>query len=353
MRHVLLGRSGLRVSELCLGTMTFGEEWGWGASKEESRRIFDAYAERGGNFIDTANKYTDGTSERIVGELVASDRDHFVVATKYSLSTRGDDPNFSGNHRKNMVQSVEASLKRLGLETIDLYWLHAWDFMTGVDEVMRAFDDLVRAGKILYAGVSDTPAWVVSAANTTADLRGWSPFVGLQIEYSLIERTPERDLLAMARAYDLGVLAWSPLGSGVLTGKYDSVDSGGQADKRLAEGSHRLTERNLAIARAVGEVARDLGRSSAQVAINWVRNRPGVIIPMIGARNLQQLEDNLGALDFEIPADSLAGLDEATRVDLGFPLSFLGQEHIRKIVYGDSPDTIEHHRRPRSGQPLD
>ena len=220
MRYKLLGNSGLRVSELCLGTMTFGEDWGWGASKEDSRALFDAYREAGGNFIDTANFYTGGTSERFVGEFIASERDRFVVATKYTLTMRPGDPNASGNHRKNMIQSVEASLRRLGTDYIDLYWLHAWDYLTPVEEVMRGLDDLVRAGKVLYVGVSDTPAWIVSQANTLAALRGWTPFVGLQIEYSLIERTVERELLPMAEAFGLTILAWSPLGSGVLTGKY-------------------------------------------------------------------------------------------------------------------------------------
>ena len=221
MRYKLLGHSGLRVSELALGTMTFGEDWGWGASKEESRRMFDAFAQAGGNFIDTANRYTNGTSEKYVGEFVAAERERFVVATKYSLFMRRDDPNASGNHRKNMIQSLEASLKRLNIDYIDLYWVHAWDFMTPVEEVMRALDDMVRAGKILYVGVSDTPAWIVSRANMLAELRGWSRFVGLQIRYNLVDRAAERDLLPMARALDLAVTPWNVLGAGVLTGKYN------------------------------------------------------------------------------------------------------------------------------------
>ncbi|MDJ0854760.1 MAG: aldo/keto reductase, partial [Desulfobacterales bacterium] len=211
MRYRLLGHSGLRVSELCLGAMTFGDDRGWGASPAESRRIFDAFAEAGGNFIDTADIYTAGTSEKLVGEFVAGDRERFVLATKYSNSAPVGDPNAAGNHRKNMVQSLEASLKRMQLDYIDLYWLHAWDFMTPVEEVMRAFDDLVRAGKILYAGISDTPAWIVSRADALADFRGWSRFVAIQVEYSLVERTVERELLPMAKALDLGVTAWSPL----------------------------------------------------------------------------------------------------------------------------------------------
>ena len=208
MRYKLLGKSGLRVSELALGTMTFGEDWGFGASKEESKKIFDAFVEAGGNFIDTAVNYTNGTSEEYLGEFIQGKREQFVIATKYSLTTRPNDPNGGGNHPKNLVQSVEASLRKLKTDYIDVLWLHAWDFMTPVEEVMRGLDDLVRSGKVLYIGVSDTPAWIVSQANTLASLRGWTPFIGLQVEYSLMQRAPERDLLPMAKALDIGVTAW-------------------------------------------------------------------------------------------------------------------------------------------------
>src|SRR6266478_5672185 len=220
MRYKLLGNSGLRVSELCLGTMTFGEDWGWGASPEESRKVYDTFLEAGGNFIDTANVYTNGTSEQLLGEFMAGHRDRVVLATKYTNAAPGNDPNAAGNHRKNMMQSVESSLKRLRTDYIDLYWLHIWDQITPIEEVMRGFDDLVRQGKILYAGVSDMPAWTVARANTLAELRGWTSFVGLQIEYSLVERTVERELIPMSKALSLGVLAWSPLAKGVLSGKY-------------------------------------------------------------------------------------------------------------------------------------
>src|SRR5512146_3244183 len=206
MNYHLLGHSGLRVSELCLGTMTFGEDWGWGASKDESSAIFEAFAAAGGNFIDTANNYTNGTSEKYVGEFTAADRDHFVIATKYTLTERPADPNFGGNQRKNLSRSVEGSLKRLNSGYIDLLYLHMWDGMTPVDEVMRALDDLVRCGKVLYIGISDTPAWVVSQANMLAGLHGWSQFIALQSPYSLADRALERDLLPMAEALDLGVL---------------------------------------------------------------------------------------------------------------------------------------------------
>ncbi len=222
MQYRLLGRSGLRVSELCLGTMTFGEDWGWGANQKESREIFDLYAQAGGNFIDTADGYTNGTSEKLVGEFVRAERDRWVVATKYSFNSRPGDPNGGGNHRKHMVEALEGSLKRLGIDYVDLYIVHAWDELTPIEEVMRGLDDLVRAGKILYVGVSNLPAWLIASANVMAELRGWTPFINLQLEYSLIERTPERELLPMARTHDIGVTAWSPLASGILSGKYTS-----------------------------------------------------------------------------------------------------------------------------------
>ena len=252
MRYKLLGKSGLRVSELSLGTMSFGEDWGWGASKEESRKIFDAYAEAGGNFIDTANLYTNGTSEKYLGDMIQEDREHFVLATKYTLGTRMDDPNSSGNHRKNLVQAVENSLKRLKTDYIDLLWVHAWDFLTPEQEVMRALDDLISRGKVLYIGVSDTPAWMVSRSNTLAELQGWNPFVALQLRYSLIDRTAERELLPMAYHMDMGVLLWSVLGAGVLTGKYnsDNPPEEGRAKKGAA-----TKQRNLDIAEEVIAVA--------------------------------------------------------------------------------------------------
>jgi aryl-alcohol dehydrogenase-like predicted oxidoreductase len=341
MRYKLLGRSGLRVSELALGTMTFGEEWGWGAPKEESRQMFEAYAEAGGNFLDTANRYTEGTSERYVGEFVGPDRDHWVVATKYTLGMRRDDPSFSGNHRKNMVQSLEASLKRLGTGHIDLYWVHMWDFTTPVDEVMRALDDMVRAGKVLYVGISDTPAWIVARANMLADLRGWTPFVGLQIRYSLIDRTAERELLPMARALDLAVTPWSVLGAGVLTGKY----SGGKtpAQGRAREGAATV-ERNLEIAGVVVNVAEEIGCSPSRVALSWVRQQRGVIVPLIGARNLAQLQDNLGCLEVTLSQEQLARLDEVSWTEPGFPHDFLDSDPIRDHVFGGTYGLIDNHR---------
>ncbi len=340
MRYKLLGRSGLRVSEVALGTMTFGTDWGWGATKEESRRIFDTFAEAGGNFIDTANRYTDGTSERFVGEFVRSNRDHFVIATKYTLFTRRDDPNHSGNHRKNMVRSVDESLERLGLGMVDLLWVHAWDFTTAVDEVMRALDDLVRSGKVLHVGVSDTPAWIVARANTLAEWRGWSSFVALQLRYSLIDRTAEADLLPMARAFDLAVTTWSTLGAGVLSGKYNR---GEVTEGRAKEGAAKV-ERNLKIAASVMAVADSIGRTPAQVALSWVRQQPGVIVPLLGARNLEQFRDSLGTLDVTLGPEHLEQLAVASRVDLGFPHNFLSQPHIVDLLHGGTQARLDNHR---------
>jgi aryl-alcohol dehydrogenase-like predicted oxidoreductase len=339
----MLGRSGLRVSPLALGTMTFGADWGWGSEKDEARQIFDAYLDRGGNFIDTANQYTNGTSERLVGEFADGLRDRLVIATKYTLSTRPGDPNSGGNHRKSMVRSVETSLRRLNTDYIDLLYLHAWDGTTPVDEVMRAMDDLVRAGKVLYVGISDTPAWQIARMQTMADLRGWSPLVALQIEYSLIERTVERDLIPMAAELGLGVIPWSPLASGVLAGKYTQADldhGGGTAEatgtrKNVAAANGALSERGLAIADVVKKVAADIGATPSQVALSWIMHNPAVTAPIIGARTPAQLADNLGALEVRIPDDALASLAEASAIELGFPHEFLARPMTRNVMFGD------------------
>jgi len=319
----LLGASGLRVSPLCLGTMTFGTDWGWGADKAESRRQFEAYASRGGNFIDTANVYTKGTSEEFVGEFIAAERERFVLATKFSFGMREGDPNSGGNHRKNIMQSVDASLRRLKTDYIDLYYLHVWEGRTPIEEVMRAIDDLVRMGKVLYFGFSDTPAWKVAQGNTIAQMRGWSPAVCLQIEYSLIERTVERELIPLARECGLGVLPWSPLGAGVLTGKYIGNPEGEGDGTRVKQSASRRTERNLGIAGEVVAVAAEIGQSPAQVALNWLLLQAGVTSPILGARTLAQLEDNLGCLDFTLGDEHLTRLNEATAIEPGFPNWFL------------------------------
>ncbi len=344
MNYKLLGHTGLRVSELSLGTMTFGEEWGWGASKEESRRIFDAYTKAGGNFIDTANKYTEGTSERFVGEFVGADRDSFVVATKYTLNSRKGDPNAGGNHRKNMKQSVEASLRRLNTDYIDLYWVHAADGITPLEETMRGLDDLVREGKILYAGISDMPAWSVARANTIAEFRGWTRFAGLQIRYSLADRDVERELIPMSRALDLAVLAWGPLASGLLSGKFNNGQS--QSDARLVKNKSKLltNEKSLAIARETAVVAAEIGRSPAQVALNWLLSRKGVVIPILGARKTEQIEDNLKCLDFTLGEEHLKRLDDASKVELGFPHDFLSGPRMDDIIFGGTMKKIVNHR---------
>jgi aryl-alcohol dehydrogenase-like predicted oxidoreductase len=263
MRYRLFGPTGLRVSELCLGTMTFGEEWKFGASREESYSMFEAFGEAGGNFIDTANSYTFGTSEKLVGEFIARERDYFVISTKYSMNTRAEDINCGGNHRKNMCRSLDESLRRLNTGFIDVYWLHVWDFLTPIEEIMRGLEDLVRSGKVLYIGVSDTPAWVIARANMLAELRGWAQFIGIQIEYNLIERGAERDLLPMARDLGLGIAAWAPLAGGVLTGKYFQVNGELEiTDSRRGEwlNGDRLNDKALRISQAVVEVASALYR---------------------------------------------------------------------------------------------
>lgn len=338
MRYKLLGKSGLKVSEICLGTMTFGEEWGWGAAQGESKKIFDAFVKAGGNFIDTANRYTNGTSEKYVGEFIRSDRQRFVLATKYTFAAAGSDPNAGGNHRKNMMQSVGASLKRLKTDYIDVYWVHGRDDMTPVDEIMRGLDDLVHQGKVLYVGISNTPAWEVARANTLAELKGWSSFVGLQVEYNLLERTPERELLPMSRALEIGVTAWAPLAGGALTGKYLETND---QPKRLAEHSVRLNERNTAIAREVRAVANDIGCTSAQVALNWVRAQRGTVIPIVGARNEPQVADSLGALAVELPIEYVERLNEVSRIDMGFPHEFLARPNIQEITFGGMRDRID------------
>jgi aryl-alcohol dehydrogenase-like predicted oxidoreductase len=338
MRYKLLGRSGLRVSELCLGAMTFGDDWGWGAAKDESGQIFDLFAQAGGNFIDTANIYTNGTSETLLRDLIAKDRDHFVLATKYVSSMRRGDPNAGGAHRKNLVQALEASLRRLGTDRIDLYWVHLWDFLTPVDEVMRALDDQVRAGKVLYVGVSDAPAWIVAQANTLADCRGWTPFAGIQVEYSLVERTVERELLPMAESLGVGVTAWSPLAAGVLTGKYDP-ENAKDRDRRLDKIPwDRRSARNLTIARVVVEMAKELGRTPAQVALNWIRQRNASVIPIVGARKLDQARDNLACIEWKLDESSIARLDSASAIDLGFPTTMIVQA--ADFVYGGTLDSI-------------
>ncbi|AYQ33660.1 aldo/keto reductase [Runella sp. SP2] len=339
MKFKLLGKSGLRVSELCLGTMTFGTEWGWGADKHESKKIFEAYANAGGNFLDTANRYTEGTSETFLGDFISADRDHFVVSTKYTLYDRNGDPNYAGNHRKNMIRSVNESLKRLHTDYIDVFWVHMWEFTTPVDEVMRGLDDLVRSGKVHYVGISDTPAWVISRSNMLAELRGWSQFVALQVEYSLLQRGAERDLLPMAQALDMAVTPWGVIGGGALTGKYLRGETG-----RVPENSLRRSERSSDIAQEVVDVAHELGVTPTQVAINWVRQRVSNVMPIVGAKRVEQLQDSLKCLDFVIPDEIMTRLNEISKIELGFPHDFLSSEGVKQSAFAGMYDNIINHR---------
>ena len=323
--YVTLGRSGLRVSPFCLGAMTFGEDLGWGTSVKDSEAILDRFIKLGGNFIDTANVYTKGHSEKIIGDHVGrhqDKRDRLVIATKFSSNMHPGDPNGGDSNRKSIINACENSLRRLQTDYIDLYWLHNWDKHTPIEETLRALDDLVRAGKVRFIGVSDTPAWKVSQAQLIAQFRGWAPFIGLQIEYSLLERTVEGELIPMALELGLGVTPWSPLKSGVLSGKYARQDSKQvTADRRwIAESTN---ERTFALLDELGRLARQLDTTVARVALAWVQGRPGVASTIIGARTVAQLEDNLRALEVKLSAEQSAALDALTKPVLGFPAAYL------------------------------
>lgn len=341
----LLGRSGLRVSPLSLGAMTFGDEWGWGADKATSRRILDHYLGAGGNMIDTANIYTDGQSEKYVGEFLRGRRDSAVIATKYSGTRDPRDPNAGGGSRKSLKASVEASLRALGTDYIDLLYLHVWDGLTPAEEIIASLGDLVRSGKVLYLGISDSPAWEISRMQTMAELRGWPTLAALQVEYSLIERTTERDLVPMAGELGLGVIPWSPLGGGVLTGKYTASDlevPPPAGSRRSHAVEHRaLTQRGLAIADVVVEVANEIGATAAQVALAWTLLNPAVASSLVGARTPEQLQLNLGALEIQLDEAQRRRLDDASAVDPGFPHGFLARPMVRGVMHGTT------HTRPR------
>lgn len=337
----LLGRSGLRVSPLSLGTMTFGDDWGWGADMEEARRIFDLYVDRGGNFVDTAVNYTNGASERLLGRFIAEKREQIVLATKFTMARMPGNPNSGGNHRLNMVRSLEQSLRQLQTDRIDLFHLHGWDLTTQPDEIMRALDDLVRAGKVLYIGICNTPAWRIAEMQTIADLRGWTPFTALQIEYSLVERTVEHELLPMASSLGLGVLPWSPLGGGLLTGKYTMADVVDSTDaeisptrKGIIASSGHLTKRSIEIAEVLGMVARDVGATPSQVAIAWTLANPAVTSPVIGARTVAQTKENLGALDLVLAPEHVKMLNEASAPLPIFPDRFVSRPMVQQLIFG-------------------
>jgi aryl-alcohol dehydrogenase-like predicted oxidoreductase len=324
--YVTLGKSGLRVSPFCLGAMTFGEDWGWGSSVAESEAIIARYRERGGNFIDTANGYTKGHSEKIIGDIIGRDRarrDRTVIATKFFVNMYQGDPNGGGASRKAIAGACEQSLRRLQTDYIDLYWMHSWDKFTPIEETMRALDDLVAAGKVRYIGFSDTPAWKVAQAQTIARFRGWAPLVALQIEYSLLERTVEGELIPMALEMGLGVTPWSPLKGGLLSGKYTRDNAATVKADRGERVTQNLGDKVYAIIDALIAMGCDLDASPASVALAWVQARPGVASTIIGARRLDQLDQNLAALDLRLSADQIARLDTLSKPILGFPMPFL------------------------------
>ena len=344
-RYTLLGRSGLRVSPISLGTMTFGDEWGWGADEATAQRLFDLYVDEGGNFIDTADLYTEGTSERFLGKFIAARglRDRLVVATKYSYNAEAGNPNAGGNHRKNLMRALDGSLKRLNTDYIDLYYLHTWDRMTPVDEVMRTMDDAVRAGKIRYVGLSDTPAWFASRAQTLAQWRGFEPVAAMQLEYSMIERNAELEFADLATELGMGLVPWSPLAMGVLSGKYKPSQGSFTGSCRLETvraqnpgakpppGFDKLTERNFRIVAELETVAREANRPMAQVALNWLHQKRGVASIIVGATKPEQLRDSLAALDFTLDPALVARLDAVSEPARPFPYYMFEDGHQARI----------------------
>ena len=340
MKYQLFGNTGLRISELSLGTMTFGNDWGWGADKVTSAKIFDLYTAAGGNFIDTANLYSNGKSEKYIGEFIKSDRSHFVLGTKFTLkdtfSNPPIDPNKSGMHKKNMMRSVEESLKRLKTDYLDILWVHAWDEFSDGDLLMKNLEQLINSGKVLHIAISDAPAWRVARANTIAELRGWNAFAGLQIEYSLIQRSAERDLLPMADEFGLTITPWSPLGGGILTGKFLKKGTKGRANQ-----GNRLTEKRQAIAKVVVDIAKEIDQEPAQVAIRWLMKQHQRIVPIIGARTPKQMKSNLGVLNMDLESKHLEALDQVSQIELGFPHEFLRSDNVKSIIYSDAYDQIK------------
>jgi len=340
--YVLLGRSGLRVSRFCLGTMTFGTEWGWGSAEEASRTIFNRYLDSGANFIDTADGYTNGTSETLIGKFLKErgDRDRVVLATKFGFGREQGNPNSGGNGRKNIYSALHTSLKRLQTDYIDLYWLHNWDTLTPAEELMSTLDDLVSSGKVRYLGFSNCSGWYLGRAQTIAELRGYEKIVGLQLEYSLVERNIEREHVPAALELGFGITPWSPLGSGLLTGRYQSSGKQVSGEGRLnAVKEHPafgklFTEGNWAIADELVKIAQQIGRPPAQVALNWVTNRPAVSSTIIGATKTQQLQDNLAALDFTIPAELSKRLDQISAPQIVYPYTFFGGEFTSMVSAG-------------------
>jgi aryl-alcohol dehydrogenase-like predicted oxidoreductase len=346
--YVTLGRSGLRVSPLALGTMTFGTEWGWGTEENISRDVFNQYIDAGGNFVDTADLYTAGTSEKMVGKFIGERglRDRVVLASKFTFNGEPGNPNAGGNGRKNIHRALEGSLKRLQTDYIDLYWLHVWDTLTPVEEVISTLNDLVRQGKILHYGFSDTPAWYVARAQTLAELQGKEPLIALQLEYSLVERNIEREHIPVAQELGIGILPWSPLAGGFLAGKYKRSGNSGVGDGRHEvtknngnPAFNKFTERNWQVLDALLQVAKQMNKPPAQVALNWVGTQPGITSTIIGATKQAQLNDNLAALDFEIPAELRGRLDEASALEPIHPYIFYGS-NIQPLVTGGTSTRI-------------
>ncbi|MEM9948380.1 MAG: aldo/keto reductase [Cyanobacteria bacterium P01_D01_bin.36] len=342
MDYYTLGNTGLRVSRLALGTMTFGTDWGWGADESAARAIFDTYLSAGGNFIDTADMYTNGNSEKMLGQFIkeSGSRDRTVIATKFSYNADPGNPNAGGNGRKNIMRAVEGSLNRLNTDYIDLYILHTWDSVTPAEEVIRTMDNLVTSGKVRHVALSDAPAWYVAQAQTLAKERNLEPISTVQLEYSLVERNIEFEFIPMAKALGTGIMVWSPLASGLLSGKYKPSESGGSGEGRLAAladsgnpAFNKFTKENWEIVATLEEVAKELDRSMAQIAVNWVVNRPGVASVLIGATKLHQLEDNLGALDFELPAALRQQLNDISKPETRFPYTFF-EQNLQGMIHG-------------------
>lgn len=324
--YVTLGKSGLKVSPLCLGTMTFGEDWGWGSAVSDCEKILARYIDLGGNFIDTANFYTFGHSEKIIGDFFRKDpfeRQQMVIATKFFGALRPGDPNSGGAGRKSIIRACEESLRRLQTDYIDLYWMHAWDYQTPIEETMRAMDDLVSSGKVRYIGFSDTPAWKVAEAQVKALFNGWVPISAIQVEYSLLQRTVEGELIPMAQEFGMGVTPWSPLKSGVLSGKYRRDEREHVEAGRGEWVTSSLDDHAYDVVEKVIRLAEEIGSTPARVALNWVCSRPGVTSPIIGARTIQQLEDNLAALDVQLTTEHMRILNEVSEPALNFPAEFI------------------------------
>ena len=337
MDYKLLGKTGIKVSELCLGTMTFGTEWNFGSDKEESQRVFDAFINAGGNFFDTANIYTAGTSEKYLGDFMQSERENLVIASKYSL-TESNKINLSGNSRKNMTQSVEGSLKRLGTDYIDLYYVHAWDFLVAPEELMRNLEYLLASGKILSIGISDTPAYITSRCNTLAELRGWNQFAAYQVEYCLTERTADREIIPLCKHDDMLFCGFGPLAAGLLTGKYLEENSD---PKRMKKGvSPRLSERNLAMSAEISAISKEIGHTPSQVAIRWAMQIVKKSSPIFGARSLKQCEENLKALDFSLTTDQMDKLNIISKIGPNNPNDFLQLPRLEEILFAGQKSKI-------------